>query len=66
MVAFLPPAGKEAEVNWVCLEEASPIQEITWDVRTLQPPPEQDNPQYSECSRGKIWQTFPAHLHSLS
>ncbi|XP_066471254.1 acylamino-acid-releasing enzyme [Tiliqua scincoides] len=46
MVAFLPPAGKEAEVNWVCLEEASPIQEITWDVCTLQPPPEQDNPQY--------------------
>ncbi|XP_053233396.1 acylamino-acid-releasing enzyme [Podarcis raffonei] len=50
MVAFLPPAGKEAEVNWVCLEEASPIQEISWDVRTLQPPPEQDNPQYAGLS----------------
>ncbi|XP_061473804.1 acylamino-acid-releasing enzyme isoform X2 [Rhineura floridana] len=47
MVAFLPPSGKEAEVNWVCLEEASPIQEITWDIRTLQPPQEQDNPQYA-------------------
>ncbi|KAH0629992.1 hypothetical protein JD844_012520 [Phrynosoma platyrhinos] len=47
MVAFLPPAGKEAEVNWVCLEEASSIQDITWDVLTFQPPPEQDNPQYA-------------------
>nr|XP_060621741.1 acylamino-acid-releasing enzyme [Anolis sagrei ordinatus] len=46
MVAFLPPAGKEAEINWVCLEEASPIQGITWDVRAFQPPPEQINPQY--------------------
>uniref|UniRef100_A0A8D2LEG5 Acylamino-acid-releasing enzyme n=1 Tax=Varanus komodoensis TaxID=61221 RepID=A0A8D2LEG5_VARKO len=47
MVAFLPPAGKESEVNWVCLEEASPVQGITWDVHTLKAPPEQDNPQYS-------------------
>uniref|UniRef100_A0A8C6X6Q2 acylaminoacyl-peptidase n=1 Tax=Naja naja TaxID=35670 RepID=A0A8C6X6Q2_NAJNA len=46
MVAFLPPAGKEADVNWVCLEETSPIQGISWDVHILQPSPEQDNPQY--------------------
>ncbi|XP_013924465.1 PREDICTED: acylamino-acid-releasing enzyme-like [Thamnophis sirtalis] len=46
MVAFLPPAGKEADVNWVCLEETSPIQGISWDVHILQPSPDQDNPQY--------------------
>lgn len=51
VVAFLPPAGKEAEVNWVYLEEASPIQDITWDVRTLQPPLEQANPQYGESPK---------------
>ncbi|XP_058023212.1 acylamino-acid-releasing enzyme-like isoform X1 [Ahaetulla prasina] len=46
MVAFLPPSGKEADVNWVCLEETSPIQGINWDVHILQPSPDQDNPQY--------------------
>ncbi|XP_077182123.1 acylamino-acid-releasing enzyme-like isoform X3 [Paroedura picta] len=47
MVAFLPPAGKESEVNWVCLEESNRIQEITWNIQTLQPPPELDNPHYA-------------------
>lgn len=55
MVAFLPPAGKEADVNWVCLEETSPIQDIRWDVHILQPSPDQDNPQYSEYPEGKFW-----------
>lgn len=47
MVAFLPPADKEAEVNWVCLEESNQIREITWNIHILQPPPELDNPHYA-------------------
>ncbi|XP_035956437.1 acylamino-acid-releasing enzyme isoform X3 [Halichoerus grypus] len=46
-VGFLPPAGKEQEVLWVSLEEAEPIPEISWAIRVLQPPPEQENLQYA-------------------
>ncbi|XP_061202925.1 acylamino-acid-releasing enzyme isoform X1 [Neopsephotus bourkii] len=46
-VAMLPEAGQEAQVRWVCLQEASPVPNISWGIRTLQPPPEQENPQYA-------------------
>ncbi|XP_075795705.1 acylamino-acid-releasing enzyme isoform X2 [Pelodiscus sinensis] len=45
-VAFLPGAGRETQVCWVCLEAAAPIPEISWAIRPLQPPLEQENPQY--------------------
>ncbi|XP_032648180.1 acylamino-acid-releasing enzyme isoform X4 [Chelonoidis abingdonii] len=45
-VAFLPRAGQEAQVHWVCLEDVTPIPEISWTIRTLQPPPDQENPKY--------------------
>ncbi|XP_014394445.1 PREDICTED: acylamino-acid-releasing enzyme [Myotis brandtii] len=46
-VGFLPPPGKERSVVWVSLEEAEPIPDISWGVRVLQPPPEQENVQYA-------------------
>ncbi|XP_058582904.1 acylamino-acid-releasing enzyme isoform X2 [Neofelis nebulosa] len=46
-VGFLPPAGKEQAVLWVTLEEAEPIPDISWAIRVLQPPPEQENVQYA-------------------
>uniref|UniRef100_A0A452VDD8 Acylamino-acid-releasing enzyme n=1 Tax=Ursus maritimus TaxID=29073 RepID=A0A452VDD8_URSMA len=46
-VGFLPPAGKEQEVLWVSLEEAEPIPDISWAIRVLQPPPEQENLEYA-------------------
>lgn len=45
-VGFLPPAGMEQEVVWVSLEEAEPIPDISWSIRVLQPPPEQEHAQY--------------------
>ncbi|XP_062441424.1 acylamino-acid-releasing enzyme [Rhea pennata] len=45
-VALLPSAGREAQVQWVCLQDVPPVPGISWAVRTLQPLPEQDNPQY--------------------
>ncbi|KAM6387486.1 LOW QUALITY PROTEIN: acylamino-acid-releasing enzyme [Pluvialis apricaria] len=45
-VAVLPSAGLEAQVQWVCLQDAPPVPGISWGVRTLRPPPEQENPQY--------------------
>uniref|UniRef100_A0A8D0G1R4 Acylamino-acid-releasing enzyme n=1 Tax=Sphenodon punctatus TaxID=8508 RepID=A0A8D0G1R4_SPHPU len=47
MVAFLPAPGEEAQVTWVCLEEARPLSGIAWAVHTFKPPPKQDNPQYA-------------------
>uniref|UniRef100_A0AAY4EF75 acylaminoacyl-peptidase n=1 Tax=Denticeps clupeoides TaxID=299321 RepID=A0AAY4EF75_9TELE len=45
-LAFLPERGSEKEVCWVVLEE-SPIQpDISWQILTFTPPPEQDNSQY--------------------
>ncbi|KAB1263866.1 Acylamino-acid-releasing enzyme [Camelus dromedarius] len=46
-VGFLPPAGKEQTVSWVSLEEAEPIPDISWSIRVLQPPPEQEHVQYA-------------------
>lgn len=38
---------------WVSLEEAEPIPDISWCIRVLQPPPEQDNVQYGELVGAK-------------
>ncbi|XP_059966567.1 acylamino-acid-releasing enzyme isoform X2 [Mesoplodon densirostris] len=46
-VGFLPPEGKEQAVSWVSLEEAEPVPEISWSIRVLQPPPEQEHVQYA-------------------
>eukprot|EP00069_Balaena_mysticetus_P008466 bmy_06012T0 len=46
-VGFLPPEGKEQAVSWVSLEEAEPIPGISWSIRVLQPPPEQEHVQYA-------------------
>lgn len=48
-VAILPEAGQEAQARWVCLQDAPLVPGISWAIRTLQPPPEQEHPQYSEC-----------------
>uniref|UniRef100_A0A663EUI9 Acylamino-acid-releasing enzyme n=2 Tax=Aquila chrysaetos chrysaetos TaxID=223781 RepID=A0A663EUI9_AQUCH len=45
-VAMLPDAGREAQARWVCLQDAPPVPGISWGIRTLQPPPEQEHPQY--------------------
>ncbi|NWT16861.1 ACPH enzyme, partial [Vireo altiloquus] len=45
-VAVLPAAGHEAQIQWICLQDAPPVPGITWGIRTLQPPPEQEHPQY--------------------
>ncbi|NXP07255.1 ACPH enzyme, partial [Thinocorus orbignyianus] len=45
-VAILPSAGLEAQLQWVCLQDAAPVPGISWGIHTLQPPPEQENPQY--------------------
>ncbi|NXV73329.1 APEH enzyme, partial [Atlantisia rogersi] len=45
-VAVLPDAGREAQARWVCLQDAPPVPGISWGIRTLQPPPEQEHPQY--------------------
>ncbi|XP_074007514.1 acylamino-acid-releasing enzyme-like [Numenius arquata] len=45
-VAVLPSAGLEAQLQWVCLQDAPPVPGISWGIRTLRPPPEQEHPQY--------------------
>ncbi|XP_065701660.1 LOW QUALITY PROTEIN: acylamino-acid-releasing enzyme-like [Patagioenas fasciata] len=45
-VAVLPSAGQEAQVQWVCLQDAPPVPGISWSIRTLRPPLEQEHPQY--------------------
>ncbi|NWZ59156.1 ACPH enzyme, partial [Haliaeetus albicilla] len=45
-VAMLPDTGREAQVRWVCLQDAPPVPGISWGIRTLRPPPEQEHPQY--------------------
>ncbi|KFP10009.1 Acylamino-acid-releasing enzyme, partial [Egretta garzetta] len=45
-VAILPSAGQEAQARWVCLQDEHPVPGISWNIRTLQPPPEQEHPQY--------------------
>ncbi|XP_074952587.1 acylamino-acid-releasing enzyme isoform X3 [Phalacrocorax aristotelis] len=45
-VAVLPESGWEAQVQWVCLQDAPPVPGISWGIHTLQPPPEQEHPQY--------------------
>ncbi|NXE30567.1 APEH enzyme, partial [Ardeotis kori] len=46
-VAVLPNAGQEAQARWVCLQDVPPVPGITWSIRTLRPPPEQEHPQYT-------------------
>lgn len=38
-------------MQWVCLQDAPPVPSISWSIRTLQPPPEQEHPQYGEHRR---------------
>ncbi|NXW69641.1 ACPH enzyme, partial [Hirundo rustica] len=45
-VAVLPAAGHEAETQWICLQDARPVPDISWSIRTLQPPPEQEHLQH--------------------
>ncbi|XP_041281889.1 acylamino-acid-releasing enzyme-like [Onychostruthus taczanowskii] len=45
-VAVLPAAGREAQTQWICLQASPPVPGISWGIRTLQPPPEQEHPQY--------------------
>ncbi|KFU89090.1 Acylamino-acid-releasing enzyme, partial [Chaetura pelagica] len=45
-VSVLPGAGQEARPQWVCLQDAPSLLSISWDVLTLQPPPEQEHPQF--------------------
>ncbi|NXT19950.1 ACPH enzyme, partial [Syrrhaptes paradoxus] len=45
-VAVLPTAGQEARAQWVCLQDAPLVPGISWGIRTLRPPPEQEHPQY--------------------
>lgn len=52
-VAVLPSAGQEAQVRWVCLQDAPPVPGISWSIRTLRPPLEQEHPQYGECRGGQ-------------
>lgn len=40
-------------MQWVSLEEAEPIPDISWGIRVLQPPPEQENSQYGEPALGQ-------------
>ncbi|NWR61380.1 ACPH enzyme, partial [Bucorvus abyssinicus] len=46
-VAILPEAGREAKAQWVCLQDTPPVPGISWAICTLQPPLEQEHPQYS-------------------
>ncbi|NXJ64691.1 APEH enzyme, partial [Rostratula benghalensis] len=45
-VAILPSAGLEAQLQWICLQDAPPVPGISWGIHTLKPPPEQEHPQY--------------------
>ncbi|XP_069822608.1 acylamino-acid-releasing enzyme [Dendropsophus ebraccatus] len=45
-VGFLPPAGREADIAWVSLEEENTITDIDWSYKKHNPPPEQENTQY--------------------
>ncbi|XP_030061177.1 acylamino-acid-releasing enzyme isoform X2 [Microcaecilia unicolor] len=45
-IGFLPSAGKEQEIVWVCMEKAEPFQDIKWKTLTFQPPDIQDTPKY--------------------
>ncbi|OXB78652.1 UNVERIFIED_CONTAM: hypothetical protein H355_002617, partial [Colinus virginianus] len=47
-VAVLPGVGQEAQVKWICLQNSSSVPGISWGIRTLKPPPEQENPQYKD------------------
>lgn len=46
------------------LEEAEPIPDISWAIRVLQPPPEQENVQYGELGWGRETRPkFPSTQH---
>lgn len=48
---------------WVSLEEAEPISDISWAIRVLQPPPEQENAQFGELGQGRgTPPKFPARI----
>lgn len=50
---------------WVSLEEAEPISDISWDIRVLQPPPEQENVQYGELGQGQETPSPGSPAHSV-
>ncbi|XP_008316496.1 acylamino-acid-releasing enzyme [Cynoglossus semilaevis] len=45
-VGFLPARDSEEEVTWVTLEDSQPLPEISWEILTFTPPPEQENKDY--------------------
>lgn len=47
------------------LEEAEPIPEISWSIRVLQPPPEQEHVQYGELGRGRGAPSPSSPAHSV-
>ncbi|NWJ04637.1 APEH enzyme, partial [Crypturellus undulatus] len=42
-VALLPGAGREAQVQWQCLQDAAPVPGIAWTVHTLHPQQEHEH-----------------------
>lgn len=53
-------------MSWVSLEEAVPIPDISWSIRVLQPPPEQENVQYGELGPGLgCLLQVPQHIASV-
>lgn len=50
---------------WVSLEEAEPIPDISWSIRVLQPPPEQENTQYGEPGARDAFSKFPSTQHVI-
>ncbi|XP_058498459.1 acylamino-acid-releasing enzyme isoform X1 [Solea solea] len=46
-VGFLPARDSREEVSWVTLEDSQMLPEISWQILTFTPPPEQENSQYS-------------------
>uniref|UniRef100_A0A3P8UQU2 acylaminoacyl-peptidase n=1 Tax=Cynoglossus semilaevis TaxID=244447 RepID=A0A3P8UQU2_CYNSE len=45
-IGFLPARDSEEEVAWVTLEDSQPLPEISWEILTFTPPPEQENKDY--------------------
>ncbi|XP_029455518.1 acylamino-acid-releasing enzyme-like [Rhinatrema bivittatum] len=46
-IGFLPSAGKEQEIAWVCMETAETLQDFGWKIFTFQPPDTQEAPKYA-------------------
>ncbi|XP_066553659.1 acylamino-acid-releasing enzyme isoform X2 [Amia ocellicauda] len=46
-VGFLPPAGGEAGVAWLDLDDPRPVPDLEWRVLDVTLPPEEENAQYA-------------------